>query len=181
MTAIRLILCIMLVAVSQAEPFIGDGLLDRTPGPDIAGALGSDRMDVVAKSYGMTARQLQEVINKDSGDIWLTNKGELFYACTSMHNHGRHRHLSEVIHLDFDGEVFGSSAYGGLIGAGTDIHPYDSDGKPYFLGTKSPRFDIREQVDIVTIWKIVADHFAPWNVDVTTEVGIYPSFLHSPD
>eukprot|EP00798_Chlamydomonas_sp_ICE-L_P022070 gene22070-29134_t len=102
MAVIRLILCTLLVAVSQAEPFIGNNLPGRIPGPAIAGDLGPDRMEVVASSYGMTVAKLQATIDRDRDDIWLTKTGKLVYACKGSddhahHHHHHHRHLREEV------------------------------------------------------------------------------------
>eukprot|EP00798_Chlamydomonas_sp_ICE-L_P000176 gene176-3970_t len=92
MAVIGLILCTMLVAVSQAEPFIGNDLPDRIPGPAITGALGPDRMEIVASSYGMNVAKLQATIDQDIDDIWLTKTGKLVYACKGSEDHAHHHH-----------------------------------------------------------------------------------------
>eukprot|EP00798_Chlamydomonas_sp_ICE-L_P008570 gene8570-34004_t len=198
MAVLSLLLCTMLVAVSHAEPDLGNDLPDRIPGPAIAGVLGSNGMDVIARSYGMTAANLHAIINQDKDDIWLTKEGKLAYSCTGLHDHDHlnHRHLREVkssdrlsstakrqltfqpatdtadafrlhskptaslvVYLDFHG---GLAEKGYLVEEPTVISGYDIDGD-------SGSFSTEELQNIIDIWSMVSDHFAPWEMDITTE------------
>eukprot|EP00798_Chlamydomonas_sp_ICE-L_P028158 gene28159-31257_t len=197
MSAIRLIMCTMLVAVSQAEPFIGNYLPVSIPGQAIAGALGPEGMDVVARSHGITVAKLQATIDQDKDDIWLTKTGKLVYACKGSddhahhHHHHHHRHLREeerslasrqlieqdyvpadafhlhsrpgapkVVYLDFNGEVVVAEVWVG--NESSYFPPYDIDRNP-------GSFSDFELYNIIDIWQTVSDHFAPWEVDITTE------------
>jgi hypothetical protein len=64
-----------------------------------------------------------------------------------------------VVYLDFDGHVVSGTAWGG----GTlYARPYDADGDP-------ATFSQAERGAIAEIWHRVAEDFAPFDVDVTTE------------
>eukprot|EP00798_Chlamydomonas_sp_ICE-L_P001554 gene1554-32936_t len=128
MAVIHLSLCTLLVAVSQAEPFIGNDLPGRIPGPAIAGALGPDRMEVVASSYGMTVAKLQATIDQDKDDIWLTKTGKL------------------VVHLDFNGEVVVAKEWVNESQYAHYALPYDIDGNP-------GSFSEAELYNIIDIWQ----------------------------
>jgi len=70
---------------------------------------------------------------------------------------------ANTIFLDFDGAEISGTAWNSQTSASSlNAAPYDTDGKP-----KS--FSNSEVGDIVDIWERVAEDFAPFNVDVTTE------------
>jgi PKD repeat protein len=66
---------------------------------------------------------------------------------------------SNVIFLDFDGHSFSSTAWG----AGTiNARPFDTDGN-------SASFSTTELTAVSEIWHRIAEDYAPFDVDVTTE------------
>ena len=68
-----------------------------------------------------------------------------------------------VVYLDFTGHTVTGTAWNGL--AGTDplvARPFDLDGSPTTFGAT-------ELAAIAEIWARVAEDYAPFNIDVTTE------------
>ena len=69
-----------------------------------------------------------------------------------------------VVYLDFDGHAITNTAWNASTGIATlNAKAYDTDGN---LGAFSPT----ELSQIAEIWHRVADDYAPFNVDVTTEL-----------
>lgn len=74
-----------------------------------------------------------------------------------------------VLFLDFNGHVVSGTAwnddpdYGSV--ASWDCRPYDTDGD-------EANFSNSEQADIIEIWERVAEDYAPFDVDVTTEAPL---------
>lgn len=69
-----------------------------------------------------------------------------------------------VIYLDFNGHLlqYGKSAWTSTYGADIQAPPWDIDGNPTNFGQT-------EREAIQRIWQAVAEDWAPYNVDVTTE------------
>ncbi|MCC2616161.1 fibronectin type III domain-containing protein [Aestuariibacter halophilus] len=67
---------------------------------------------------------------------------------------------SNTIFLDFNGGLISQRAWGG--GASYDAEPYDLDGNPF-------DFNATERARIHEIWTRIADDFAAFDVNVTTE------------
>jgi hypothetical protein len=69
-----------------------------------------------------------------------------------------------VIHLDFNGRTIMASAWNNQNNPGDILvaKPYDTDGNP-------TTFSATEQAAIIEIWERVAEDYAIFNVDVTTE------------
>lgn len=71
---------------------------------------------------------------------------------------------SQVIYLDFDGHAITNTAWNSYVGATTlNALPYDLDGNP-------ASFSDAEAANIAEIWRRIAEDYAPFNVDVTTEL-----------
>jgi hypothetical protein len=67
------------------------------------------------------------------------------------------------VHLDFDGMVITGRIWNSANGVSTYYaRPYDSDGN-------EGSFDAVERSHIASVWQRVADDFAPFDIDVTTE------------
>lgn len=181
----------MLAQLTQEEvasPFPQITLDEKKNGQAAIDALG-DKLDDVAKSYGMSPERLQEILLTDS-TAWVDETGHILYIDThtevpldvdlnqeqattptggnsfsdiantsdafALHSKpGSNR----VIYLDFNGHVASNTAwYSGDLTA----PPYDLDGNPNdFSG--SERDNIKE------IWQRVAEDYAPFDVDITTE------------
>ena len=68
-----------------------------------------------------------------------------------------------TIFIDFDGGTIENTTWNAASGAATlQAAPYNTDGKP-------ETFSAAEVDEIVDIWRRVAEDFAPFEVDVTTE------------
>jgi hypothetical protein len=65
-----------------------------------------------------------------------------------------------TLYLDFDGHAWSGHAWAG--GASIDALPYDTDGIP-------DAYSPSELADIGNSWAIVAEDFAPFDIDVTTQ------------
>ena len=70
---------------------------------------------------------------------------------------------TRVIYLDFDGHVMENEWWNATYSIGTTVNqPYDIDGNP-------STFSDAERTRIIEIWRRVADDYAPFDVNVTTE------------
>ena len=71
---------------------------------------------------------------------------------------------TRVIYLDFDGHVTSGTAWNTSYTGGADIvsQPFDLDGDP-------TTFSAGERAMIQAIWKRVAEDYAPFSIDVTTQ------------
>jgi PKD repeat protein len=89
-------------------------------------------------------------------DIQAVTAGEMF----SLHSKPG---ASNVVHLDFDGETITGTAWNNMAGEDTLYAiPYDTDGDPYC-------FSASEINAMAAIWHRMAEDFAPFDIDVTTE------------
>ena len=71
---------------------------------------------------------------------------------------------AKVIYLDFNGHVTTGTAWNSTYAAGANITTpaFDTDGSP-------TTFSASEQAIIQEIWRRVAEDYAPWDIDVTTQ------------
>ena len=73
---------------------------------------------------------------------------------------------TRVLFLDFNGQVITNTAWNNNASYGNvsrwDCRPFDTDGNPN-------TFNNTEQLNIISIWERVAEDYAPFNIDVTTE------------
>lgn len=69
-----------------------------------------------------------------------------------------------VLHLDFDGHRMSGTAWNANFSGNADLEalPYDTDGNPAV-------FSSAELTAILQIWQRVAEDYAPFDVDITTE------------
>jgi Bacterial Ig domain/Metallo-peptidase family M12B Reprolysin-like len=72
---------------------------------------------------------------------------------------------ARVIYLDFDGHVITGTAWNSSYASGQPLNAvaYDTDGVP-------GSFSTAELNNIVNVWRRVAEDYAPFNVDVTTQL-----------
>ncbi|MBX3278173.1 MAG: PKD domain-containing protein [Acidobacteria bacterium] len=165
-------------------------------GADIVNALGR-RLPEVAAFYGKSEEELTNILNQDDS-AWIDHEGRLLYICDSdsvpTHSEnddetgrGRARNsgvvtaaspyplnntfllhsrpgASKVIFLDFDGHTTTGTSWNNSFNGGASIitPPYDIDGNP-------SSFSSTELERIQYIWQRVAEDFAAFDVDVTTE------------
>lgn len=148
----------------------------------------ADRLPAVASEYGKSAEKLEEVLLRNK-DLWLDQENQLVYLCTfelqgdeipaetsdAVAANGLIPYdqtfllhsvpgASKKIYLDFDGHVTSGTIWNSNFNGDSDIVslPYDTDGD-------TATFSNAELNSIQDIWKRVAEDFAMYNVDVTTE------------
>ena len=187
------VLCLLL-AVSLVEPANAAGerptfpsirLPAKVRGTESVRQLGAN-VGRVAAWYGMTPERLTEILEKDT-DAWLDETGHLLfidqfppvpeeagaiddngsvldpgpYPLSDTFKLHSKPGAQRVIYLDFDGHTTSSSAW--KSGATIVAPPFDID------GNVSTNFSNTELNRIQGIWQRVAEDFAPFKVDVTTE------------
>ncbi len=69
---------------------------------------------------------------------------------------------TKVLYLDFNGAIVTGTAWNTASAPSYDCLPFDTDGAP-------DTFSDAEQATIVEIWQRVAEDYAPFDIDVTTE------------
>lgn len=146
-------------------------------------ALGFSLPQVAAKN-GLSTARLQTLLAQDP-DLWVGATGGLFYTCVGVDPNRLPAQpipeeappfplantfllhslpgASKTIYLDFDGHVTSGTLWNVDTG-GADIvsAPYDTDGNP-------GSFSAAEQEVVQRTWERVAEDYAPFDVDVTTE------------
>jgi PKD repeat protein len=141
-------------------------------------ALGS-HLPAVAAHHRMSAERLTQILQQDK-TAWIDKHGKLFYveefvqsgtATTASATTAAALDLSQtfllhskpgaarVIYLDFNGHTVSNTAWNsGTINA----EAFDTDGN-------KAAFSAAEQQVIQEVWQRVAEDYAPFDVDVTTE------------
>lgn len=169
-----------------SKPFPAIGLGKRMRGEQAVQAL-KDRLHEVAGRHGMTGARFTKMLREDR-HAWLDKDARLFYIddfppppeqadapttggspTTEMAGleqtftlHSRPG-AKRVIYLDFDGDLVSNTAWNSSYGVTTiDAKPFDLDGFP-------STFSDTELQRIQNIWRRVAEDYAPFDVDVTTE------------
>ncbi len=175
--------------LSQGEaesPFPQISLPQKKNGQAAVDALG-DKLGEVASAYDMTPERLQEILQTDS-TAWIDESGRLLYidehpqvsegqgkqetatatgggnsmtvaATTNAFALHSKPGSNRVIYLDFNGyEAVNTAWYAGTLTA----QAYDVDGNP-------KAFSETELNNIREIWQRVAEDYAPFDVDITTE------------
>jgi len=161
----------------------------RVFGASAISALGGD-LPAVAQAHGLTAAELSERLLTDR-HLGVDREGHLFFADPSLPAppaggpvsdaiaasaalaplsdtfllHSRPG-AKQIIYLDFDGHTLSRTAWNNYKAAngGRDIicPPWDIDGQPSVFGDT-------ERTRIQQVWQRVAEDYAPFDVDVTTE------------
>jgi len=146
-----------------------------------------DRLPAVASRYGKSPEKLKKLLLQDN-DLWLDSAENLLYLCSFAASEAetlpetgasaiptgpfpldqtfRLHSLAgaaKTIYLDFDGHVTSGTYWNSYTG-GADIVslPYDFNGN-------TASFSDDELSRIQNIWARVAEDFAAYNIDVTTE------------
>jgi len=70
---------------------------------------------------------------------------------------------ANVVYLDFDGHVVSGTAWNSSTSPSFKAVPYDLDGLP-------TSFSDAEKANIAEVWRRAAEDYAPFNIDVTTEL-----------
>ncbi len=157
-------------------------------GQEILTALGS-RLPEVARYYRMSEEQLRTIIKNDK-DIYADEKGRLLYidsnTVTSANIGGvgsdtsvtsgsipleytfqlhSKPGASKVIYLDFDGHVLegGKNWWTFRVNNETIVAP------PFDIDGDTSTFSVAERQIIQDVWERVAEDYAPFNVNVTTQ------------
>ncbi len=161
-----------------------------TSGEDAIAQLGS-RLPLAARGYGWTAAELAEAFRSDS-TLHIDSTDKLFYieppidssaatesafAAAAAPEAAAPFPLTDTfklhslpgakltILLDFGGRTMSGNGWTASFNAGADIvsPAWSMD------GTASPDFNDTERAAIQDVWRRVAEDYAPFNVDVTTE------------
>lgn len=181
-----------LKSVEQQFPQIQ--LSNPARGAAILDSLGR-RLPEVAAWYGKSVDELSQIILQDK-TAWIDHQGRLLYACEldnplpdegeGERGRGRAKSIApiangpfsvdqtftlhsrpgatKVIYLDFNGHITSGTYWNSSFNGGGDIvtPPYDIDGDTSSLSAT-------EMERIQYIWQRVAEDYAPFDVDVTTQ------------
>jgi len=154
-------------------------IAERARGEAAIRALGA-RLPEVAAANGVSADQLRQRLRADR-ELWVDTTGALLFVDESMAQpvdapvastadpsagdvptsdafalHSRPG-SSRVLYLDFDGHATPGGGW-----TQTPRAPYDTDGSP-------STFSDAERRVVIDVWRHVAEDFAPFAIDVTTQ------------
>ena len=151
-------------------------------GQDAIGALGT-QLPRVAGAYGLQAHELRLKLSADPS-IALDQEGRLVFTCEApaaattapklsnrilaapiadtFRLHSRPG-ATKVIYLDFDGHTTTATPWNSSFTLGADINT------PAFSTDADPALSDAELAAIQSIWQRVAEDYAPFDVDVTTQ------------
>lgn len=180
LTATALVLATSTFAAAQDEsPRLSSPYPDASRGEAAVQALG-DRMEDVAAKNGLGKEELARLLTEDSS-AWLDSKERVFFvdempaarqepsrggsilAASSIPTseafklHSRPS-ANRIIYLDFTGHHSVNNAWGHNI----QFPPFNTSGS-------SSTFTEGELLSIIAHWQHIAEDFAPFDVDVTTE------------
>lgn len=165
-----------------AAPVLAESLLSGSAAINaLQAATGTNSLAAVAERYGWSTNKLITTLSLDP-DLKLRANGRLLYACSQQPAPAAHAApqalfplnqtfllhskpgSSKTIYLDFDGMVLSGTSWNDDFNGGADITapPWDIDGNP-------GSFNAQERAIIQEVWFRVAEDYAPYDVDVTTE------------
>jgi hypothetical protein len=155
-------------------------------GPRAAQSLGSHLPDV-ARAYGLREDELQSLFAKDE-TLAVDRQGRLHYIepafqagalatdaavpqealvplTETFKLHSR-AGAKRILYLDFNGHLLSGTGWNTSYNGGRDINApaWDIDGDP-------TTFNDEERTRIQQIWQRVAEDYAPFDIDVTTELS----------
>ena len=161
--------------------FPRQSLPDRVYGEQAVAALGS-RLPEVAAWYGMRTADFARMLREDS-TAWLDRGGRLFYIeqapqagepfnptdplqpalfpLDQTFNLNSRPGSKRVIYLDFNGHQTIGTAWNAQYGSTITSPPYTTDA--------TSAFSTAELQTIQNMWKQVAEDYAPFDVNVTTQ------------
>ncbi|GAA1564717.1 hypothetical protein GCM10009789_17780 [Kribbella sancticallisti] len=172
---------------ADAQPTPLDQLIGRpTPGTAALGKVQA-RLAEVAQRNGLSEQKLRDTLATDKTS-WLDSDGRLFYkepgltdaqmvpevsprwateAVAAAEGPAFELHsrpgANQVIYLDFDGHSITGTAWNADKGIDpVNVSRYDTDGNPASFGTA-------EQDVVREVWARVAEDYAAFDVDVTTQ------------
>ena len=179
--ALVIVICLTSSAVSAKPPFPEISLPEKSQGERAIQAL-AGKLPEVAAWYGTTPQQFASMLIQDN-TAWIDTEGRLFYieefpepaaeggASTlavesfpydqTFKLHSRPG-AKRVLFLDFDGHTTTGTAWNSSYGSQIVSPAYDIDGD-------RTSFSNAEMDRIQNVWQLVAEDYAPFNVDVTTE------------
>jgi hypothetical protein len=172
-------------ADAQQTP-IDELLAQATPGSAALGKVQS-RLAEVAASNGLPEKRLQQILATDKTS-WLDADSRLFYREPALTPAEKTAEASprwateavaaatgpafelhskpgsnRVIYLDFDGHIITGTAWNASKGVDpVNVSAYDTDGDP-------ATFSTAEQDVVHEVWARVAEDYAAFDVDVTTQ------------
>lgn len=167
-------------AVPAKPPFPAMRFNELSNGDNAIGKLGAN-MPAMAAYYGKTPNEFVKLLRADRS-AWLDKNGRMFYVEKALTTSGSNLAPSGAIYpaeqtfllhsrpgskrkiyLDFNGHTTSNTEWNSSYGLGTIVSPaLDLDGVP---GT----FNTAELNMVQNIWRRVAEDYAPFDVDVTTE------------
>ena len=171
---------------SRTEFPAGLELGANSRGAEAVHRLGRD-LPAVAQAYGIDAPALESLL-RGSRELWVDREGRLVYICeglviadattaggeveasSAVPNSTDAFKLhslpgsSRIIYLDFNGHTTSGTSWNSSFTGGASIvsAPFDFDGDP-------SSFSTTERDRIIKLWQRVAEDFAAFAVDVTTE------------
>jgi Ca2+-binding RTX toxin-like protein len=168
------------LSTSGESTFETRATLDEpVPGPEALLLLESE-LTTVAVRNGVSPARLVQALESDTS-AWVDQTGRVFYvepaAPASLEAPSTAPYPYEdtfalhskpgskrTIYLDFDGHTVSGTAWQAAysLAEPTTVMPFDSDGNP-------AGFSDMEKDKIQSIWQRVAEDYAPFDVDVTTE------------
>ncbi|RTR39133.1 PKD domain-containing protein [Shewanella canadensis] len=168
---------------AQHRAFPDVNLPEPANGEHAIGLLG-DKLPAMAAAYEMSTADFAKMIREDRS-VWLDHQGRIFYVeveapadlaepdpgsdpetvlseSQTFMLHSRPG-ASRVIHLDFDGHITEGRQWNTSYNTGTIVSP------PYNREGSSDSFTQNELDYIYLMWKQVAEDYAPFDVDITTQ------------
>ncbi|MBL9201498.1 MAG: immunoglobulin domain-containing protein [Opitutaceae bacterium] len=183
-----LTICALTVQMGHSQPSTGVALTSPASGSGAVSALGT-RVADIARAYGLTGQRLTTLLQTQPS-LGVDRQGKMFFACPVPATHlvqaagpagttptgpasaqatdAFQLHsfpgASKVIYLDFTGHTTAGTIWNASFTGGADIisGPLDLDNNP-------SDFNTAERALITAIWRRVAEDYAPFAVDVTTQ------------
>ncbi len=160
---------------AAAAPVCAVDLQAPVRGANAVAALG-DELPTVAHAAGLSARNLEHNLRTDR-TLWVDECGRPYYVEPADSGPSRPEPVSAAsadaltlhsrpgsaltLFLDFDGHAVSATAWSAAYGGDFTAEPYSMDSDPAFNDTELSRIE--------SVWRRVAEDYAPFDVDVTTE------------
>lgn len=160
---------------AAAAPVCAVDLPAPVRGANAVAAL-SDELPTVAHAAGLSARNLEHNLRTDR-TLWVDECGRPYYVEPAESGPSTPEPVSAApddaltLHsrpgsaltffLDFDGHAISATAWSAAYGGDFTAEPYSMDSDPAFNQTELSRIE--------SAWRRVAEDYAPFDVDVTTE------------
>jgi hypothetical protein len=174
-------LCFAMSAQAAKPPMPGISLPAAVQGERAIQALGN-RLPAVAAHYGKSVSEFARNIRKDR-TLWIDTRGRLFYvevpepaspANVDVHVQANYPlgqtfllqsrpGASKTLYLDFNGHTISGTAWNSSSG----VDPMYA--APWSADADRSSFSDNELRNIRAMWRQVAEDFAPFDINVTTE------------